>query len=286
MRILRLIAVLAFAGLGGCVVVFPKTGALDKVHEAYRHEFASLAFTSPQSDFCTASERVDGFPVTRTEINAFRAKYGDDSPEAAHLTVLEGMIYLQMTQFGLARAYETQVQAAGAKLTSGTGEKVRDALFAETYGSLVSGWEATCNGAVHYTNRRILRESATKLSAPADNIEARLKAYTKEKTLAATEVDEGALYLMATAIRFRSNKIVFLQEAACGENGCSDPEISQAKGELGSAVCQMAPMLTADERSGLALENLNTEKVQGRLRYVVIYRDARALAGNPECGAN
>lgn len=282
MRNFRLLVVLVFAVLGGCNSLFPKTAALEKIHDAYRYEFARTALSDAFEKICSNTKLEDSFPVTRAEINAFRSKYGSDSPEAAHLTVLEGMIYLQMTQFGLARAYQGEVQAAGGKLTSGTGDKVRDALFAENYASLVEGWEATCDGEAAYNNVPLMN-AAKALDTAATSLQSRLSGYTSKNKLASSEIDQGALYLMASAVQFRRSQLSFTEDAKCGESNCNETSVQEAKRDLRGAVCQMMPMLTEAEQSGLAIEKLKETSVVGRLRYVVIYRDARNASGLKSC---
>ncbi len=279
---------LAIAVLSGCTIAFPKTAALEDVHRAYREEFATNFQKVLVRESCNEDEkRDDGFTKTRAEIDAFRSKYGKDGAVAAHLTVLEGMIYLQMNQFGLAGAYQDEVAAAGRKLTSGTGNKTRDALFAASYGSLVSGWKATCESSGSQVTSRDL---ATKLASSADEIEKQLNIYKDGSKLAPIEVDQGALYLMATALRFRQNQVAKTRQSVCYRKTpeeCKAKSFSAAKNDLFHSVCQMQSFLTEDETSGLATEKLDLGSLTGRLRFAEIYRTARAEVGPRDCsGAN
>lgn len=281
--------VLLFVGasliLSGCVGVFPKTAALEDVQRAYRTEFTQHVGAVSGLDVCRSNSTDDGFPETRAEIANFRSSYGADGTAGAHLSVLEGMIYLQSAQFGLARANQDDVTAAAAKLSSGTGFKTRDALFAESYGSLLSGWEATCHGDANALDDAALRAAAAALDTASDEIEAMLSKYWGKGKLAAQEVDNGAIYLWATALRFRQNQIVFTKDAECATVACDTDAVKAAEGDLEQTVCKMQLVLTEDERSGLALERLNPGSLTGRLRFVAIYQDARKEVGTPNCPA-
>lgn len=279
--------VLFFVGasliLGGCAGVFPKTAALENVQSMYRTEFLQHVGTVSGLDVCKSKSTDDVFPETRAAIADFRSSYGADGTAGAHLTVLEGMIYLQSAQFGLARANKDNVTAAVAELSSGTGFKTRDALFSTSYGSLLSGWEATCHGDANVLDSSALRAAAAALDASSDEIEAMLSKYRDEGRLAPQEVDTGAIYLWATALRFRQNQIVFTKDAECSTVACNTDAVKAAQGDLAQTVCNMQSVLTEDERNGLALERLNPDSLSGRLRFVAIYQDALKEAGTINC---
>ncbi len=87
--------------LAGCVRLAPRTTALKTIHQSYRTEFQQfLPLTIPapgkiMSEPIAPASDQPAFAQTLREIREYRLKYGEDSREAAHLKVLEGMIYLQ-----------------------------------------------------------------------------------------------------------------------------------------------------------------------------------------------
>lgn len=130
--------------LSGCLVIFPKTEDLRTVHKTYREEFHSAVdFRHVVSADETAGldETVRGsFEKTLAAIADYRRKYPDAQKQKAHLDVLQGMIYLQTGQFGLATLMTDKVAAAGTVLT-GDGIVPRDVLFANSFEVLLAGWK-------------------------------------------------------------------------------------------------------------------------------------------------
>jgi hypothetical protein len=212
MRRTRFLPLFLVIVLAGCSLFLPKTTALEDIHNQYRAEYATMVLPEPgeQPELGVAVSKSSGFPKTLEAIRAFGLKYGRDSREYAHLTVLEGMIYLQSGQFGLASAVELEVKSAGAKLYSGTGHLTRDALLAENFGYLVTGWRE-----IHRFTENVKAKTAgkpepfpapdfEKVRGAAEHIDSNLMNGMKEypDRFADPEVDQGAIYLAATAAAF------------------------------------------------------------------------------------
>lgn len=202
MKILRRLPLLALVLLlplllGGCKAVLPRTAALQSVHEAYRDEFTKFVMIDPNKALTATAPEHGDFDVTLRRIRDFRASYGEDSPEEAHLTVLEGMIYLQTGRIGMASLISQDVSQKAAKLSSGTGQEVRDKLFAESFKFLVEGWGEIAeqnDGDDQLADWSKLREAAV-------GIETKLNDTNRFK-FASAEVDAGGVYLAATAGTF------------------------------------------------------------------------------------
>jgi hypothetical protein len=193
------VALLVVFVLGGCTLLTPQTTALEKVHESYRTEFQQfmqLSVPAPSGSPGPNKGVADqpAFAETLRAIRDYRVRHGENSQEAAHLKVLEGMIYLQSGQVGMARLVALDVQAAERSLNSGTGTYTRDQLLARTFTYLLDGWE-------QIRNREQIGADAQKLQTAADNIKRELDKLDPAK-LAQPDVDEGAVYLATTAAIF------------------------------------------------------------------------------------
>jgi hypothetical protein len=173
------------------------------VHQSYREEFTrAVALPPPSQGPRAISEQKSGedraFPLTLRAIREFRVRYGENSPEAAHLTVLEAMIYLQSGRFGMAKLVADDVRAAQASLRSGTGQYTRDELLARSFGHLLQGWQEiddfadASDGTI--AEHQQLEQAADGIKATLDSLEA--------PRIAQPEVDEGAIYLATTAAIF------------------------------------------------------------------------------------
>jgi hypothetical protein len=202
MRIIGLLPFLLLA-LHACAFLSPQSTALKEVHQSYREEFARAIVLPPlpeeqrEAPNQKAAE-APAFPVTLRAIREFKVTYGEGSREAAHLTVLEGMIYLQSGQFGMAKLIAEDVRAAQAHLRSGTGQYTRDELLAKSFGHLLLGWQQIHN--FTDTSDSTIAEHR-KLQQAADGIKAALDSLDASK-IAQPEVDEGAIYLATTAAIF------------------------------------------------------------------------------------
>ena len=191
----RLVLLVLLIPLSGCALLFPRTNALKSVHQTYREEFARWVVPAPDQPPPSAAGQPP-FVATLQAIRDFRVRYGGDSAEEAHLTVLEGMIYLQTGRIGMARLIAPDVRKQIPRLQSGSGLDVRDELFAESFDDLIQGW-----GEI---NDRFDNDDATftewqKLSSAARSIDDRLAQKLQAGRLAAADADEGAVYLATTA---------------------------------------------------------------------------------------
>jgi hypothetical protein len=184
----------------GCVHLSPKTTALKQVHQTYRIEFAKFIVPPPAADPQPQKPAANepAFAGTLQAIREYRTKYGEDSQEAAHLKVLEGMIYLQSGRLGMAQLIKPDVQAAQGRLKSGTGRYTRDELLAKCFVQLVGGWQEIND--FNDSDDSTIAEHA-KLEAAGDGIRDELAKLDRSK-LAQPEVDEGAIYLATTAAIF------------------------------------------------------------------------------------
>jgi hypothetical protein len=285
----RLLLAAILAGTG-CSVLTPKTEALKRVHETYREEFAAAFVPPPPTD---GNWRVsaplggarDGEPLferTLQAMRSYRQRYGEDSVEAAHLKVLEGMVYLQAGQFGMASLLAPAVQANVDKLASGTGRAARDQLLAKAYPYLVQGWQEI---QFDRSQRRLLNAGAdpARLQPPApgrfvvaaDNLTQLLTSLPPDK-LARPEVDEGAVYLATTAAVFR-----LWSEFIVNANGEPRPAVAQEAANL------IGRFLSPSEVAAAAQVSLDGAGVPlGRLRYVEWYGylKQRANPATPSTG--
>jgi hypothetical protein len=203
-RAVTLIAILAVTAFNGCARLSPKTTALKKIHESYRidfQQFLQQSIPEPTQNPKTPASKQDqpAFAETLREIRDYRLKYGENSQEAAHLKVLEGMIYLQSGQFGMAHLVEPDVSNAQSGLKSGTGAYTRDQLLAMAFPNLLQGWEEV-QKQFDTTPGHVGADVAI-VEKAADGIKDKLDNLDKTK-LAQPEVDEGAIYLATTAAIF------------------------------------------------------------------------------------
>jgi hypothetical protein len=182
--------------LSGCALLLPRTAALKSVHQTYREEFAHWVVPAPGEQKPPSAADQPPFVATLQAIRDFRVKYGGDSAEESHLTVLEGMIYLQTGRIGMARLMAPEVRKQIPHLQSGSGLDVRDELFAENFDDLVQGW-----GEINdkFDNDPSTFTEWAKLSGAARSINERLSQKLQARRLAATDADEGAVYLATTA---------------------------------------------------------------------------------------
>lgn len=256
-------AAAAIAGivlLSGCLnSLTPKAADLERVQELYVEEFTVLNVpAAAEVDAARAPAPAAGgaFAQSLRAIHAYRAKYPDDTPERAHLQVLEGMIYLQSGRFGLAAAVLPQVKSAAGQLTSGTGRVVRDRLFAENYGVLLDGWTETRkeNNRDWQTFERVANQLAQALAA------------VPVHERASVEADQGALYLATSAA-------VFYVWAYRQIGMSEEREQAPAKKAVWFAQARdlIGQYLTDAEKRADISRDLGADAPIGRLRYVQWY---------------
>ncbi|WP_282606760.1 hypothetical protein [Pelagibius sp. Alg239-R121] len=204
-----LAAVIPVISLSGCESIktpalLPEKQALAEVHDVYRQEFAEL-FLSGQGEEpqCLAnlpSANQPTFSRTRSAIRAYRVRFGSKQAEAAHLTVLDAMMHLQVGNVGLARLLESDVETAKGNLVSKTGRFTRDFLFAEHFGALIEGWRVVCD--LTATPAKEVERAAERLETAAEEIGDGLTEAAKSGQLAEPDADQGAIYLATTAAIF------------------------------------------------------------------------------------
>jgi hypothetical protein len=286
---LPLLLLLALLLTAGCARLTPRTTALREIHQTYRAEFdqyLQLTVPAPAPDGNvinpprTAGVAAGGatggaaggaageaagpapFAATLREIRGYRLRYGETSREASHLTVLEGMIYLQTGQLGLARLLLPDLRRAADQLGQGSGAAVRDQLLAQNFDALLAGWSAL--------REPETRDSARRLAAAAAAIGAQLSTLARSGSgrTTAPEVDEGAIYLATSGAIFYAwvGKILSLQA----------PQDRPCWCEKGRALIERH--LSETERrlsSGIDFQSIPA----GRIRYLAWYRSLALCAG-------
>ena len=212
---------LAGIGLSGCFVLFEKTADLKAVHTTYRDEFVDSRLVSDASEVGEKSVLTyQTFDKTLAAIADYRRRHPDATKEQNHLTVLEGMIYLQSGQYGLAELAKEDVQEAGGQL-AGNATAPRDALFAATYGELITGWKAIAEQKSVLTKNAM--EEANRLREAAKRIQAQLCDESSSNRLRLVQGDQGATYLAATG------SVFLLWSDYYAKNFCASP-----RGDLNS----------------------------------------------------
>lgn len=139
--------------------LFPQHSEMREIHDLYRKEFSARFL--PQAGNNVGKITVPkGTPAPRpfaktlSRIRSFQLKYPDSKTENAHLTVLEGMIYMQGGEFSSAKLLSGDVSEAGKDLTGDRTYIARDKLFADNFKNLIGAWEAIKN-----SNDRVGAES-------------------------------------------------------------------------------------------------------------------------------
>ncbi len=142
----RILIIAGAALVAGCITIqiTPVTSDIQDVHDAYRREFAQQFLPSaPKEAGNTPAER--GFSETLEKIRQFQLKHPGRTTEIAHLTVLEGMIYVQQNMLSSAQLMKDDVVSAGGKLGSGDEYVARDRLFSENFQSLIDAGRIAAN---------------------------------------------------------------------------------------------------------------------------------------------
>ena len=264
-----------------CAKLTPRTTALREIHQTYRAEFdqylqLTVPAPAPDGNVINPPRTAGGvaggvageatgpapFAATLREIRGYRLRYGETSREASHLTVLEGMIYLQTGQLGLTRLLLPDLRRAADQLGQGSGAAVRDQLLARNFDALLAGWSAL--------REPETRDSARRLAAAAAAIGAQLSTLARSGSgrTTAPEVDEGAIYLATSGAIFYAwvGKILSLQA----------PQDRSCWCEKGRALIERH--LSVTERrlsSGIDFQSIPA----GRIRYLAGYCSLALCAG-------
>jgi len=256
--------------LTGCQTALPRTTALKAVHDTYRADFAALTVPAPSAAGNPSGGTNNFFNNTLRSIRDFRVSFSNAAPaELAHLTVLEGMIYLQAGRPGMARLAANEVAAAGTRLSSTSGTLVRDGLFAENFSALIGGWtevadaddQLPAGGANTQTNP----ESAKFLHA-ADSIAQNLIAHANKNQLQTPETDEAALYLATTVGIFYAWAVELKRETEAPDAETVRQEKFAAAREL------IGRFLSPMEKTAAGDLKVSESIPSGRLRYLQWYQ--------------
>ena len=146
MRVLRrtLPVLLAALLLGGCftIQILPLTTEMEDIHDTYRREFSARHLPPGPGAAGGATQTIgqasqEGFTHTIEKIRAFQLRHPDRTTENAHLTVLEGMIYLQLGKLASATLMQDDVEKSGKALGVSADYAPRDRLFAQHFGTMI-----------------------------------------------------------------------------------------------------------------------------------------------------
>jgi len=263
--------------LSACTYVLPEKSELERVHELYEQEFIDVQLPLPDNEWSGARDAneppaVGGeFSKTLSAIAQYKLVPGQDARLAAHLTVLQGMIYLQTGRPGMARLLEPEIAAAASSLLTSEGGLTRDALFAQSFDALVIGWEEIWD---YYDGDRATRPEWRRFQSSGDSI-AKLLGDLPAGALGEAATYSGGLYLANTAAIF------YLWAYNLGHQ-FGDPNDSDVpppeEGDLGMYAARgrdaMKPFLTNEEVVAAAstdsLEQFATSTT-GRFRYLAWY---------------
>jgi len=266
MRSLRSLSLLgltlALLGVSGCALA-PQTTALQRVHQAYEDDFATFSLPGPSETGGPAAPTPATAPAFVRSLQAirdFRLQFPQAAPELAHLQVLEGMVYLQSGRLGLAEAVADNVVAAAGKLTSATGQTVRDQLLARDFRSLLVGWteirEFNDNNSATIAEWRKLESAANALRDDLNRL--------TPQQLADPASDQGAVYVANTAAIF----YVWAYKLRADEDL---PAATEAKRQwFADAQKLIGRFLTEAEKSPAAAQEAGPV-APGRWRYVQWY---------------
>lgn len=234
----------------GCCLLQPTTTELKDIHDSYRLEFAQTLM--PENVTPNDPDRL--FSKTLELIGSFRQKHTSDTQLLAHLTVLEGMIYLQSGQIGRAQAVASNVSQAAGSLRSANGKHTRDELFALSFDPLLRGW----------TELSRPRASNWPVRRAGDDLHELLNRLEPERI--GPDYDEGALYLAASAVTFW---MPYLAR--------TDPDESKAMALNGYNL--LGRYLSAAEKQAARIQPI--QAAPNRLRYLELYHAMWVEAGRP-----
>jgi hypothetical protein len=250
LAVMLLLLAAIFGPFTGCKTAESGSAALTEIHRSYRDEFARLVMPLEPGKPAHAD-----FSRTLKAIDDFKANHPGASKEDAHLTVLKAMIHVQSGNIGMARAMQGDVAAAAAQLRSPTGKHTRDELFATAFDPLIRGWTDVHGG----------RPNNNDMRRAGDDIAAILKRLDTGGT--GSELDEGAIYLAATAAAFRTP---WLANAEPAEQTSIATDSYQLIGRY----------LTPEEQTAARTESYGGIS-PGRIRYLKWYRAMWIEAGRP-----
>jgi hypothetical protein len=238
------------------------------VHQTYRAEFIQWALPGPLAESSPLSNSA-GFAATLQAIRDYRVRYGEKSIAADHLLILEGMVYLQTGRIGMARLIQPDVAHAGRRIAARGGGLARDSLFAANFPSLVLGWGEVADASDRQPGgapNDVTYPEASKLLESADALSANLRRQLPPGRACSPEVDQGGLYLAATAAVFYAWAWELLRGSDPPESLLvQSTRFPQARDLIGQ-------FLSPSEQAAAA--GLPTDEVvpPGRLRYLQWYQ--------------
>jgi len=255
----------------GCTLIFPKTADLKAIHDTYRTEFTNAHLPTAEELRGTQPKGLDAgdFKQTLAAIADYRRRYPEMTKELNHVKILEGMIYLQTKQLGMAKLLAKDVQLAGGQLSSSQSAP-RDSLFAETFGDLLNGWKTindleTQDGA---------RTTSSTLVIAAENITKKLCKIKAANKLKIVQGDQGATYLATTAAIFyiwadhRAQYLCIVEQDAkvCDQDYYPATHLDKGRNLIWEFMTPTGRRL-AEERS----RTTKGERVQGTPRFTEYY---------------
>ncbi|OJW70508.1 hypothetical protein [Spirosoma sp. 48-14] len=264
--------------LSGCRILAPRVTAIKQIHATYRDEFQSaiqLSIDKPNDKSALPKADPNRFVFTNTlkEIRDFQAKYPDNSSLNAHLNVLQGMIYLQSGEMGMAKSVQTAISDPNTikLLKSKRDGFTRDQLFAQSFADLIKGWSEIQNQIKAEAGQQSNGANTQNLLSAADNIVA-LLGTDKFKDKESPDIDEGAIYLATVASTF------YVWEIAINSGQPKDDKCTKYK----NGRDQIKKYLSAQELKP-SLEDITIQG--GRYRYLSWYKfldkQVRTLCPNP-----
>ncbi len=284
MRFLKfvIIGTLAAVVLSGCAFLFPKNAALIEVHNAYRTEFAStfLGNAAQGEVWCDPNSRteVGSFPSTLQAIRDFEIQYPGKSPQANHLTILKGMIHLQVGNTGIARGMVEDVENASSSLAGG--RTVRDELFGKAFKNLVDGWEEVCDMVKEHPGGVYANEDSQRIAEAAQGVLDIVVDKDKPIQTTVPSVDEGAIYLATTAgiFYYYAHRIEFDTCKAMESPGTNCNEKVRPKHYLNKAYTAIEKFLGPDEKRAISDPAWFKAIPRGRIGYVRWYGHLKGKA--------
>lgn len=276
------IFVILFLVLAGCTV-FPRTDDLKEVHAVYRKEFtaAKLPTNTPGTRSEARILNSDSFNETFAAIADYRRNNPDALKQLNHLTVLEGMIYLQTGQFGMAELASNDVKKAGENLTD-SGSAPRDALFAKSYAAMLEGWKEIRSMKIAGSPTASSLDAEIKTLATAAGRITNNLCSDKDR-LKVVEGDQGASYIATTGAIFYywadfsvsdgcNNEVFNKTDRQCSEYHKNAVYLANARDLIRPFLPQAVQQnIGKFELSQVMINPENKEELGGGIRYLDYY---------------
>ncbi len=255
----------------GCTLIFPRTTDLKAIHDTYRTEFtnARLPAAKELQGNQPKSLEAGDFSQTLAAIADYRRKYPGKTKELNHLKILEGMIYLQTRQLGMAKLLANDVQLAGGQL-SGSQTAPRDSLFAETFDDLLKGWKLIND----LETQDFPTMTTSTLVTAAENIGKKICTVKTANRLKIVQGDQGATYLATTAAIFylwADHRSQFLCLVELDLNVCNEEYYPATHLDRGRDLIWEFMTPTARQLAQERVRATKGEKVQGIPRFTEYY---------------